>query len=51
MPDCKVTSRRRHKCGLFASVNFIGRPEDMGRIVPVRITAASRTTLKGERNG
>ncbi len=39
------------KCERNISVNFIGRPEDMGRIVPVRITAASRTTLKGERNG
>ena len=39
------------KCERNISVNFIGRPDDMGRIVPVRITAASRTTLKGERNG
>ena len=36
------------KCERNISVNFIDRPEDMGRIVPVRITAASRTTLKGE---
>ncbi|MBQ6233287.1 MAG: tRNA (N6-isopentenyl adenosine(37)-C2)-methylthiotransferase MiaB [Clostridia bacterium] len=35
------------KCERNISVNFIGKPEDMGRIVPVTITAASRTTLKG----
>ncbi len=39
------------KCERNISVNFVGKPEDMGRIVPVTITAASRTTLKGERNG
>ncbi len=36
------------KCERNISVNFAGRPENMGRIVPVRVTAASRTTLKGE---
>ena len=35
------------KCERNISVNFIGKPEDMGRIVPVTVTAASRTTLKG----
>ena len=42
------TSMLTGKCERNISVNFTGSPEDMGRIVPVRITAASRTTLKGE---
>ena len=37
------------KCERNISVNFVGRPEDMGKIVPVRVTGAGRTTLKGER--
>ena len=35
------------KCERNISVNFSGDAGDMGRIVPVTITAASRTTLKG----
>ncbi len=37
------------KCERNISVNFSGDAGDMGRIVPVTITAASRTTLKGKK--
>ncbi len=51
-----VTDRSRRgrgemtgKCERNISVNFPGSEADVGRILPVRITAASHTTLKGER--
>ena len=51
-----VTDRSRRgggevtgKCERNISVNFPGDETDIGRILPVRITAASHTTLKGER--
>ncbi len=50
-----VTDRSRRgggevtgKCERNISVNFPGDGEDIGRILPVKITAASHTTLKGE---
>ncbi len=53
-----VTDRSRRgrgevtgKCERNISVNFPGTDEDIGRILPVRITAASHTTLKGEKAG
>ena len=36
------------KCSRSISVNFEGNPALIGQIVPVRITAASKTTLRGE---
>ena len=36
------------KCSRNISVNFEGNPDSIGTIVPVRITAASKTTLRGE---
>ena len=53
-----VTDRSRRgkdemtgKCERNISVNFPGSLSDVGRILPVRITAASHTTLKGEKIG
>ena len=37
------------KCERNISVNFPGDPDDIGRIVPVRITGVSKTTLRGEK--
>lgn len=37
------------KCERNISVNFAGNAEDMGKIIPVRITSAGKTTLRGEK--
>ena len=37
------------KCERNISVNFAGSPEDMGKIIPVKITSAGHTTLRGEK--
>jgi len=37
------------KCERNISVNFAGSPEDMGKIIPVKITSAGKTTLRGEK--
>ena len=53
-----VTDRSRRgkdvmtgKCERNISVNFPGCDSDIGRILPIRITAASHTTLRGEKIG
>ena len=48
------TSRRDEtmmtgKCGRNISINFTGTMEDLGRILPVRVLSAGRTTLRGEK--
>jgi tRNA-2-methylthio-N6-dimethylallyladenosine synthase len=48
------TSRRDEtmmtgKCGRNISVNFTGTKEDLGRILPIRVVSAGRTTLRGEK--
>jgi len=51
-----VTDRSRRsdqmvtgKCERNISVNFRGGDEDIGKIVPVRVTGVSKTTLRGEK--
>jgi len=35
------------KCSRNISVNFEGNPASIGKIIPIEITAASKTTLRG----
>ena len=51
-----VTDRSRRsetmmtgKCGRNININFSGDESDIGRILPVRVTSARRTTLRGEK--
>ncbi len=51
-----VTDRSRRdetmmtgKCGRNININFKGTEEDLGRILPVRVISAGRTTLRGEK--
>ena len=37
------------KCERNISVNFAGSPEDLGKIIPVKITSAGKTTLRGQK--
>ena len=37
------------KCGRNISINFRGTKADIGRILPVRVVSAGRTTLRGEK--
>ena len=37
------------KCERNISVNFAGSPSDLGKIIPVKITSAGKTTLRGEK--
>ena len=37
------------KCGRNISVNFAGTPEDIGKVLNVKITSAGKTTLRGEK--
>ena len=37
------------KCGRNININFKGTEEDLGRILPVRVISAGRTTLRGEK--
>ena len=48
------TSRRSDrmmtgKCGRNISVNFEGTADDLGKIIPVTITSAGKTTLRGKK--
>ena len=51
-----VTDRSRRdetmmtgKCGRNININFEGAPGDLGRILPVQVTSAGKTTLRGIR--
>ena len=37
------------KCGRNININFKGTEQDLGRILPVRVISAGRTTLRGEK--